>query len=252
MADAPNALTSKKRTNTPYSKKYEEKVKVTPSTTTGRKRAKQDHKLLVKIAKMINCQETKYLLLSNQTLNATVAGTSYGLLLNGLQRGSSVQSRIGDSIKGLRLNIKGRMLFVQNDQADQTCNVRVLVIKDNEANGAAPLFNTTTPATGYLFNGAQGSLPIWSMYNFNNTAIKRYSIRYDKTYSLNYNSNTNSHNGNCSLPINFSINNLGCFSYVRDNLGTVADMEESLYIYIFCDKANPIFQFDSAFYFADN
>jgi hypothetical protein len=237
------------------SQPVEDKVTVAPpkKKESGKLSKKsRDHKLLMKVARKINCDETKYLLLSNQSLNMTITGTPASLLLNPLLRGTTVQSRIGDKIKGLKLNIKGRMTYVQNAIANQTTNVRIIILKDTEANGAVPLFNAVSPAIGYLFSGANGAMQTHSMYNFNNTNISRFSVRYDKVHTLTYYSNTNANAGNCSKLINISISNLGCFNYVRGNAGDITDMEESLYMYVYCDTPNPTFVFDSAFYFTDN
>lgn len=198
--------------------------------------------------------ECKYNLLTNE-LFSNITKTPQTKLLNALSRGTTIQTRVGDSITAKSLLIKG-ILTCGMGASPWASAVRLIVIRVNEpAFGTTLPLNAASPAAGYLFmnNVTTSDIYVNQMYNFNNNNIKnKFTILYDKVHLLLQN--------DANVPafkmINkkFRLGNVKC-SYKGGNSGTGGDIDKYQYwIAAFTDNttAGVNFRYDSCFYFTDD
>lgn len=195
-----------------------------------------------RIIRSIENREDKYILFSGQSgaANAAVAVTCtqalpHTNLLNGISRGTTVQSRIADEVYFTKLHIQGTLnSAVQNW-------IRMLVVLDKEANGAAlalgDLFGSSTPST-------------LALYNVNNRDIKRrFKVLYDKTLDPLHTTNEYSTKFEIDLPLNFYT------SYKLGTAGNIADISTmSMYFIILTNvitASNLIVNYEAMVSFSD-
>ncbi len=201
------------------------------------------------VSTLARTTEVKYVLQSNQ-LFGNMTSTPQTLLLNGLQRGDTVQSRTGDVVLNKRISIRGH-LTCGMAAPPYSSAVRIVIVGVKPSNYSTTLpLASSTPASGYLFNN---SAPyVNQMYNFNNTDIKgKFQIVYDKVHCLVQT--------DPAIPfykvLNLDFNLNTKTSYRGGNVGTGADIDQNQYwIAVWTDNstAGANLRFDTAFYFLDN
>ncbi len=201
------------------------------------------------VSTLARTTEIKYVLQSNQ-LFANMTSTPQTLLLNGLSRGDTVQSRTGDVVLNKRISIRGH-LTCGMAATPYSSAVRFVIVCVKPSNYATTLpLAASSPASGYLFNN---STPyVNQMYNFNNTDIKgKFTILYDQVHCLVQTATAIPFYKVLNLEINLNTKT----SYRGGNVGTGADIDQNQYwIAAWTDNttAGANYRFDSAFYFLDN
>ncbi len=122
---------------------------------------------LNEIRKFINI-ETKFLD-SNNNDTANQAGTvSY---LSGISQGTDLNNRVGDSIRIQSIWFAGTCAVVTNNSS-----LRVIIVKDNENGGAAPVGSD-------VLQNAGGAGAAVAAYNYINK--DRFTVIYDELLALN-------------------------------------------------------------------
>lgn len=199
--------------------------------------------------------ECKYILVRNTQFNPAVR-TSVGALINPCARGTTVQTRIGDHIKPLYMKIDGMITWVQNAAGQNQLTTRMIVVYDREPSGQNLPFNAVAPAVDYLFQGAQGSLELHSMYNINETELSRFKILKDFSFSMKQGVNANGFAGTLTKRFRFNINlkSLPQMSYKGGTAGTIADITKgAIWFYLWNDAGTQIYYlFDSYFCYYDS
>jgi len=193
-------------------------------------------------------REVKYNLQSNQ-LFGNITSTPQTLLLNGLQRGSGVQNRIGDYTKNVRFKLSA-LLTTGMAASPWSSAVRLMIIcvKPSNYSTTLPLY-AASPASGYLI--AVSPPYIHSMYNFNNVDIaEKFSVLYDKVHFSVQNdpSIPTFEDVKIDIPLNTET------SYKGGNVGTGADIDKNQYwLAAWTDNstAGTNMRFDAAFFFYD-
>lgn len=125
--------------------------------------------------------ETKYVDYVNISLAPTSAGAIYSVALNGVSQGPAQWQRIASRIHMTSLYVRG--YFVRNGVGAPTTDptrVRVLLVYDKQANGAAPgnldVINTREPTAGAAGVAAQQFLAGMNMDNRDRFVILRDKI----------------------------------------------------------------------------
>lgn len=104
------------------------------------------------------------------------------LLMNALATGATANLRIGNQVQATSLQFRGS---IETDpQSLESGTIRVIVFWDRQPNGANPITATASaPAAMTLLDTAVVTVPVLSPYNY--SAIERYRVLYDKTFTLN-------------------------------------------------------------------
>jgi hypothetical protein len=175
-------------------------------------------------------------------------GGAGAVLMNGMVRGTTVQTRIGDEVKFNRIQLN---VHLQNISAS-SAHIRFMLVLCKNVKGAAPLIaqDTATSAAGigYLFECVTASTVWpWQQYNYNSTDVAdSFTILHDEDIILG-----TSIDSSAMLiidkPVWFST------SYKRGNAGDITDIEDNaLYMLVFGnDGTNNKMRMDGALYFVD-
>lgn len=147
-----------------------------------RKDKKQDerlNKLDKKISRVLNDSDLKY----NDVYfaEAGVGTTPEFTLLNGIANGVTDDDRLGDKIRMTSLQF--RMTIRNNIDASLINQVRIMVVRDRQANGTVPTY-ANSPSSGLaILNNAVITAQQYAPYM--HEASNRFKIYYDKTVVLN-------------------------------------------------------------------
>jgi len=176
-------------------------------------------KALIKYVKEnLPAPEKKYILqdVSINSASAIGKGNIAPLLLNGMVRGDTVQTRTGDVISLGKGKYKGQFSTTNG------CSViRAMSVLDKRPNATAltnaVLFGTSTPSA-------------WSFLDFNNTDVySRFTVLAEKTYDVTDTApNSFVTTGNQAvthIDIGWDCNHYTA-SYKKGNAGTIADMDD--------------------------
>lgn len=172
----------------------------------------------------------------------TLSATWEWGLLNGIAIGDNYNSRHGDAITMLKLRLKYNLVRLVDSASSDTA--RVVVVHDNQANGAAPTGATVFAADSY--NKFQ-----------NHGYRQRYTVLYDRMFFLGFKDVTNKYAGG---PIGFArkvnINipkKLSTVRYIGDDALIASIGSGSLYIG-FCSKvaAQSNISYSSRLVYTDN
>lgn len=134
--------------------------------------------------------------------------------LNALSQGAAASDRVGRKIQVRSIEMRG---YLYGDSAAVVNHVRLVVVQDKQANGAAPSWTDIYDSNLY--------------YSLRNLAKKqRFKILWDKTYTLV---------GNSSAPQDTTSKHVQMYKkvniqtdYNSGNAGTVADIDKNS-IYVF-------------------
>lgn len=216
------------------------------------------NKAIVSIKKEIRSMksdfECKYVLQSEQIFS-NLQTAPQQLLLNGMVRGDTVQTREGDKILGKSIVLKGNIIQQLSAGPYASC-VRLICAAYKCNRGATTFpFSAASPAVGYLFDNQNTNGPYtYQMYNFNNTDLGVFKILWDKVFCISQDAATIAKFRPFYKKIKL---NDKMSTYQRGNAGTGADIEQWSYWFIaFSDidaaQTGCNVRFDSAFYFQDN
>jgi len=203
-------------------------------------------KKVARIEKSIKNNEVKYLFSQFQTI--TVSITPVVTLLNGMQRGDTIQKRTADKVRLLQFELSG-ILHTGNN-----ANVRIMIVSDKSPEGTAIKLVANSPAQNYLFAGnGFATIQPYQMLNFNDTSIyEEFRIFYDKTFSLD---TTSKFLEQISIKQKIDVS----AEYKGGDAGTVADItKNALYLVVFgastagATPATTSLQFDACLYFSDD
>lgn len=207
-----------------------------------------------RVDRLAMCIENKYILQSNK-LMSNLQTAPQTLLLNGCQRGDTVQTRDGDKIIGKSIVIKGTIIQNLSAAPYASC-IRLMIIGVKKNNRSTSInFSAASPALGYLFTNDNTNGPYtYQMYNFNNTEIKNnFKVFYDKVFCISQQTaNIASFRPfYAKVPLSNK-----CSSYKGGNAGTGADIDEWSYWFVsFSDidsaQTGCNIRYDVCFYFQD-
>lgn len=205
-----------------------------------------------KIKKIQSAIELKYV---DNLYSSQVDNTPDLYLLNVMPAGTNPNNRIGNKVNATSIQFRGTL--ISNSLALDPTQVRIIVFWDQQANGAAPpIEGSTTAGTEGLLDVTVVTQPIMAPYSME--AQKRFSILYDKTYTINPQVGVPGDEENSVVPVSLYIKKKIQLSRVvkYDNAagGTIADIQtNSLYMVAISDRATevPTFTFGSRFIFKD-
>lgn len=172
---------------------------------------KVDRKVETLKRKVKSEQEIRYL---DGSFAGTYPNTGVITLINPTIMGDTVQNREGNMAVFKKIKLKGNMV-----SADPTNIVRLMLVVDFQANGAAPLLGDILDSIG---------APVFAYRNKAN--IKRFSILYDRYYSVVQD------NPQKLWAINVSTNIKT--NYSLGNTGTISDISRgAIYFVIVTDSS---------------
>lgn len=184
---------------------------------------------LYRLEEMNSRVEKKYIINGPTTTSINInGGAPKIILLNGLTRNTTIQSRIGDMVSYTSAMIRWKFFH--------TINVpkwfRLLVVVDNEP-------NKTTLTGSELFDVSNPTAT--SDFSFNNTDfMKRFTILHDYQYnfsSSNYSTTTTGMQQTGQIKLQFK-NRPVRSDYSGGNAGTIADLVSGA-IYLVCYQDSP-------------
>lgn len=199
--------------------------------------------MAIKALSMLNSEEKNITFTKSSTISTA---TSDITLINGLQQGTTDSTRVGDDVRFKSLFI--RMAILQNSLGGTSQPIRIIVLRDNQSNGAAPSgTNILTNANDYLS-------PLNLDYS------RRFKILKDKMISVHQNGSAmqllkwyfdldkqQTHTGGKGSTQHRTDYGLG-------NAGTVADISTGAYYIVFLSNSadGPIVEYTSRMRYVDN
>ena len=167
---------------------------------------------------------------STGTITVNNVGTSY--LLNGLQRGDTLDSREGRQVRGKSLEMR----FLQSISTSAVnTQMRYILVIDKQANAASPTFNDILTSTS-----------VTAARNLDNR--KRFVVLKDKQITLRDN-NTSELFFKWYIPIDCKT------VYNASNVGDISDIEtNSIWLFMFSSETTnlPVTNIQSRYRFIDN
>lgn len=104
------------------------------------------------------------------------------LLMNAMATGTTAATRVANQVQATSLQFRGSI--EADPDSLESATIRVIVFWDRQPNGAAPITaSTSAPGDMALLDTAVVTVPVLAPYNY--SAIERYRVLYDKTFSLN-------------------------------------------------------------------
>nr|WAE42919.1 MAG: capsid protein [Cressdnaviricota sp.] len=255
---APLKKTSYKKA---YKKRTSYKKKKTPSVKT----------LAKKVHKLQKEQELKHTTAvfnsyDNSTFTTGLVFTNpQTLLLNGMQRGTSYTTRVGDTVRATSIDVRGQIYFTSvTTRGGFDVDVRLMLIQMKKPEGLNMLLYSYNPITAgrtpYFCKSAVAKYPnTWEQMDPGvlSNPYFQYKTLYDKVHRLkNHVAWYDGTNPQCINPFfNFHIKRKlsSITDYSRSNNGDITDIETNAYYFVaITDTTSAItIAMNSCFYFKD-
>jgi len=216
-----------------------------PKATSTKQKAKVAYKLATDVEKkyIINSQKVTF----NTIAGFPAVGSTGCVLLNGLQRGDTIQARTGDAVRFKC--IRGAVtLFNATDNLTQT---RIMIVRWRHGQGAAiksaQASASAGDSNGYLFETtAASTVQVFSMYNFNSADMSKFDVLFDESFCVGLASGNGYPMPRFNISVDFTT------SYKLGNAGTVADIEDgAIYLLVWGDDSTTTCGWDIACDFTD-
>jgi len=215
-------------------------------------KSKVDKKLSMRISKLENSIETKYI--DSASGGAiTTAGQTFSFL-QGMGQGDNYDQRIGNQITSKKLKFIYN-IFDPSDTAVAPSQVRVMIYWDLQFNGNtySELFTGTSPDADSLsscvLDNRAGQITVSAFYNENTK--QRYKILYDRVHNINHGSSAIGQ----VVHVNKTISLSNAKMIFADTTATAASVPSRAlllsYFYVTGAAQVPVMNFVSRYFFTD-
>lgn len=211
-----------------YQRKYAPRTYVKKETDA--EQSKKIARLEKKITSLSMTVESKYLSQSVNTYTNYQNGTPAIVLLNGMTQGVTGQTRVGNNVKFISIDLKINCAYGPTVLDKQNNSIRCILVREKPALGQAISFTSmfdTSPT--YTFTQFENNDRDWK---------ERFHILYDQTFLVNSQLFITEKNIRIKRKLGFVT------SYARGNAGTIADIDtNSLYLLMIADSTTALSQY---------